>query len=88
MAFQKKWSSDQDDYITQNYRSLGASVCADFLGRSIEQIRHRAHVLKVTRAHAPRPRTVVHFYASPAHAAVIETDFIQPIPKSRLMAGR
>lgn len=88
MAFQKKWSLDQDDYIIRNYQSLGPDVCADVLGRSVKHIRRRAHVLKVTRPHAPRPRTVVHFLRPSAHASVKQSAFIQPPTKARLMAGR
>lgn len=48
-AFPRKWSSEEDDFVRQNYLKLGAKKVAEILGRSVAAVTNRAYDLGVTR---------------------------------------
>ena len=45
----KNWTLDEDQFLIENYRSLGSKGTADVLGRLPSACRNRAYHLKITR---------------------------------------
>lgn len=93
MINQRRWSQEEDQFLRDNYETLGRAVCAERLGRYGETIYDRAKFLGITKKrrsvvrinHKPRPD------AKPSGEPglpVAQSDFIRPLTKARLMGGR
>jgi hypothetical protein len=43
----KKWSEDEINFLKKNYPTMGSKFCAESLGRSVQSITIRSHILKL-----------------------------------------
>ncbi len=99
----REWSPEEVEYLRQNYRTLGRMTCAERLKRSINAVAYQACAMNISKRHDGRytarhsekvmaAQDVVIASApadcAPLPPAVIASDFIRPVPLSRLMSGK
>ena len=49
----KRWTDEEDSYLENNYISMGAPGCAEYLKRTVNSIRTRAGRIGISTSHRP-----------------------------------